>query len=67
MVNTRSQIERENRNEQSEVDRLADDDDDISVADHYSGRFFNENHEETMRSLEKETMEDPEQNRGSYK
>ena len=59
MVNIRSQINRENRNENSKVNRFADDDD-ISVADHYSGRYFNENDEEAKRFLKRDTMKDPE-------
>ena len=35
MVNTRSQVIRENRIEQAEEDRLSDNDDNISVADFY--------------------------------
>ena len=35
MVNTRSQILRENRIEQSEDDSLSDNDDNVCVADHY--------------------------------
>ena len=37
MVNTRSQIHRENRIEQSGEDEFTDDDDNITVADHYHG------------------------------
>ena len=40
--------------EQKERDRFADDDDNMSVADHYSGSHFHESNEETMRSLERE-------------
>ena len=40
--------------EQREKDRFADDDNNVSVADHYSGSYFHESNEETMRSLEKE-------------
>ena len=56
MVNTRSQVHRENRIEQSEADRLTDDDDDdnVSVSDHYEESYFNENDGETMRSLERD-------------
>ena len=50
MVNTRSQFNRKIPNEQLIVDGFVDDEDDISVADHYSGRYFIENNEETMRS-----------------
>ena len=54
MVNTRSQVKRENRTEIPDVDGFIDDDDNISVADHYSGSYFNDNDEETMRSLERD-------------
>ena len=40
MVNTRSQILRENRVEQSEDDRFSDNDDNVSVADHYRESYF---------------------------
>ena len=53
MVNTRSQANRESSIEQTELERFADDDDNVSVSDHCSGRYFNENYEETMRSLER--------------
>ena len=53
MVNTRSQVNRENRTEQPEVDRFADDEDNIRVSDHYSGSYFSENDEETMKSIER--------------
>ena len=55
MVNTRSQLLRENRIEQSEKDRFTDDDDaNVSVADHYRESYFGENDGETMRSLERD-------------
>ena len=54
MVNTRSQIKRENQNERSEIDEFIDDEDNVSVADHYSGSFFNDNNEEAMRSQERD-------------
>ena len=52
IVSTRSQVNRESRSEQT-GDRFTNVDDNISVADHYSGSYFNENDEETLRSLEK--------------
>ena len=52
MVNTKSQVHRDNRIEQSEADSFTDDDD--NVADHYQERCFNENDGETMRSLERD-------------
>ena len=52
MVNTRSQINREIPSEQSVADGFVDDEDNTSVADHYSRSYFNEKDEETMRSQE---------------
>ena len=52
-MNTRSQILKENRIEQSEDDRLFDNDDNVSVADHYRESHFGENDDETMRSMER--------------
>ena len=49
MVNTRSQVLRENKIEHSEKDRFTDDDDNVSVADHYRESYFGENDGETMR------------------
>ena len=46
MVNTRSQILRENRIEQSEDDRLSDNDDNVSVTDHYRENYLGENDDE---------------------
>ena len=40
MVNTRSRFNRENRIEQSGVDRYSDEDDEMSVADHYTENNF---------------------------
>ena len=54
MVNTRSQILRENRVEQTEEDRYPDNEDNISVADHYSGSYFNDYNDEAMRSQERD-------------
>ena len=54
MVNTRSQALREKRIEQSEENRFTDDDDKVSVADHYRESYFNENDGETMRTLERD-------------
>ena len=54
MVNTRSQVNRESRSEQAEVDRFAGDDANSSVADHYSRSYTHENDGKTMRSLERE-------------
>ena len=49
MVNTKSQANGENRIEQTEFDRLADDDDNVSVDDHYSGNYFQENNSESKK------------------
>ena len=54
MVNTRSQALREDRIEQSEEDRFTDDDNNVSVADHYRHTYSNENDGETMRSPERD-------------
>ena len=54
MVNTRSQVNRENRIEQAEVGRFTDDEDNVTVADHYKESLFIENDGGTMRSLERE-------------
>ena len=54
MVNNRSQNIREIQNEQSVVNGFVDDEDKISVSDHYSGSCFNDNDGETMRSLERD-------------
>ena len=53
-MKTRSQVLRENRVEQSEDDRFSDNDDNVSVADHFRENFFGQNDEETMRSMERE-------------
>ena len=54
MVNTRSLIKRENQNERSEIDEFVDDEDNVSVADHYSGSYSNDNNEEAVRSQERD-------------
>ena len=54
MVNTRSQAHRANRIEQSAAEIITDDDDNVSVADNYQERYFNENDGEMMRSLERD-------------
>ena len=54
MLNTRSQILRENRVEQTGGDEYSDNEDNISVADHYSGSYFNDHDDETLRSQEKD-------------
>ena len=54
MVNTRSKIFRENQIEQSEDDRLSDNDDNVSVADHYRESYFGENDVETMGLMERD-------------
>ena len=54
MVNTRSQVFREKRIDQSEDDRLSDNDDNVSVADQNREIYFGENDEQTMRSMEME-------------
>ena len=53
-MNTRSQILRENRIELAEDDRLSDNDDNVSVADHYYESYTGENDDETMRSVERD-------------
>ena len=52
MVTTRSQSNRDNRIERTEMDTFSDDDDNISVADLYS-RNLQENNEEAMHSQER--------------
>ena len=54
MVNTRSQVLRETRIEQSEEDIFTDDDDNVSVADHYRESYFGENDGEAIRSQERD-------------
>ena len=54
MVNTKSQILRENRVEQTEKDRYSDNEDNISKADHNSGSYFNDYDDEPMRSQERD-------------
>ena len=53
-MNTRSQVLRENRVEESEDDRFSDNDDNVSVAGHYRESYFGENYEETTRSTERD-------------
>ena len=48
MVNTRSQILRENRVEQTREDEYSYKEDNISVADHYSGSYFNDCSDEAI-------------------
>ena len=52
-MNTRSQLFRENRVEQTERDEYSDIEGNISVADHYSGSYFNDHDDETLRSQER--------------
>ena len=47
-VFTRTQADRESRIAQAELDRFADDDNNFSVADHYSGNYFHEKNGEAM-------------------
>ena len=54
MVNTRSRFNRENRNEQSGVDRYSDDDDKMSVADHYAENIFGNEAENDTRAMERD-------------
>ena len=49
MANTRSQVHRENRIEQSQADSFTYDDDNVSVADHYQESYFDANDGETLR------------------
>ena len=52
MVNTRSGYNRENRIEQSGKDRYFDEDNNMSVADHYTEDNFNNDIESDVRSME---------------
>ena len=54
MVNTRLRFNRENRIEQSGVDRYSDEDDKMSVADHYTENNFDNDIESDVRSMEKD-------------
>ena len=54
MVNTKSQILRQNRVEQTGEDYSSENEDIISVADHYSGSYFNDHDDEAMRSQERD-------------
>ena len=54
MANTRSQVLSENRVEQPEDDSFSDNDDNVSVADHYHESYFGENDEETMRLMKRD-------------
>ena len=54
MVKTRSQVLRENRVEQTEEDRYSDNEDNISVADHYTRSYFNVYDDEALRSQERD-------------
>ena len=54
MVNTKSQINNKIQIKQPVIDGFVDNEDDISVADHYSGSYCNENDEATMRSQERD-------------
>ena len=54
MVNTRSQILRGNRVEQTKEDRYSDIEVDISVTDFYTGSYFNDYNDEAMRSQERD-------------
>ena len=54
MVNTRSRFNRANRIEQSGVDRYSDEDDEMSVADHYTENNFDNDIESDVRSMEKD-------------
>ena len=54
MVNTKSQMLRENTVEQTGDDEYSDNEDNISVADHYSGSYFNDCSDEAMRSQERD-------------
>ena len=54
MVNTRSTFNRENRIEQSGVDRYSDEDDEMSVADHYTEINFDNDFESDVKSMERD-------------
>ena len=54
MVNTRSRYNRESRIEQSGIDRYSDEDDYMSVADHYTEDNFNNDIESDVRSIERD-------------
>ena len=66
MVNRRSQILRENRVERTRGDEHSDNEDNISVADHYSGSYFNDHDDDTLRR-KKGIMKDSGYNRDSWK
>ena len=51
MLITRSQVLKDNQIEQSYEDRFLDDEDNVSVADHYQESLFGDNDGEAMRSL----------------
>ena len=54
MVKTRSRFNRENRIEQSGVDRYSDDDDNMSVADHYAENIFGNEGENDTIAMERD-------------
>ena len=54
MVNTRSRCNRESRIEQSGIDRYSDEDNNTSVADHYTEDNFNNDIESDVRSIERD-------------
>ena len=54
MVNTRSRYNRESRFEQTDIDRHSDEDDEMSVADHYIETNSNNDIESDARSIERD-------------
>ena len=54
MVNTRSRFNRENRIEQSGTSRYSDDEDNMSVADHFGENILETETENDMREIERD-------------
>ena len=54
MVNTRSRFNRENRIEQSGTSRYSDDEDNMSVADHFGENILENETENDMREIERD-------------
>ena len=54
MVNTRSRFNRENRIEQSGTSRYSDDEDNMSVADHFGENVLENETENDMREIERD-------------
>ena len=54
MITTRSRSNKESKFERTEIATCSDDKDNVSVADNYSRKYFEENSGETLKSQEKE-------------